>query len=196
MAVPVDVRDSQIVIPLAGVGFIFRMIGIVCIKDPARRELAFSIIPGRQHGPAIVTTTHDNARPDSVKVRHTRQEPVHSIAGRVIAAVAADSTPAADVAPGGDVIGCYQCGTRQSVEDREKLRPVEDLPFPVDPIRIGLADHGFFSIDGSIRRLAGNLGSTVAIKIIDHELSIMGAFTDISAEIDSPQKRTVYFVGF
>src|SRR6185295_8949512 len=91
---------------------------IVTVESPNARQLAASPIPGRQHRSCVVTATENDAGPFAVEVSDARQEAVHAIAVIV--------SPIGRLAPGGDVIRGDQRGARPTVEDREKLGPVQD----------------------------------------------------------------------
>ena len=47
---------------------------------------------------------------------------------------------------------------------------------------------------GAGSRLAHHLSQTVAIEVIDHELRVVGTGTDVHAEVDAPQLRTVELI--
>ena len=63
------------------------------------------------------------------------------------------------------------------------------------PVFTRIANNLTCPVNRSIRRLASHLGASIAIQIVNHELSVMFALTNIYAEIDPPQKSPIELVG-
>ncbi len=64
-----------------------------------------------------------------------------------------------------------------------------------DPIGVRRPDHIAFSIHGSISGFHGDLRAAIAIKVIHHELGVVGTGADIPAQIDPPEPFTVQSIG-
>src|SRR6476619_7061643 len=99
-----------------------------------------------------------------------------------------------------------KCRSRQTIEDCQVLRARQDIAtdvvfFFLTRPRILESDSGAFglaivglripyyfarSIGCSVSRLASNLCSAIAVKIVDHELGVMSALANVPAKIDTP----------
>src|SRR5687768_15815312 len=95
---------------------------ILRIENPAGGELAAAPIPRGQHGPPVVAAAHDDARQLAIEISDAGQKTIDAIADRVIAAVAADATPAAEIAALRNVLGAGEGGAGLAGENREVFR--------------------------------------------------------------------------
>ena len=95
--------------------------------------------------------------------------------------------------------------TRLAIEDREQFRTILDAPPTVAIIsriieRTNLcissrfANKSALSIDTSSRSLANHLSLSVAIKVENQKLGIVGTGTDILAQIDAPELGSVELI--
>ena len=61
-------------------------------------------------------------------------------------------------------------------------------------VSIGIAYHAPYSIAGTIAGTYHQLGTPVAIQIIEYKRCIVGATTDVDTQVDTPQQCTVQSV--
>ena len=97
---------------------------------------------------------------------------------------------------GGNVGGGHQLRPGLSVEYGKKLRAGQDVAFIIAKIGSGISDHCAGSVNSPVGGLAGDLGLSVTVEVIDHELGVMGAFADVNPQVYSPPQRAVHFVRF
>ncbi len=100
----------------------------------------------------------------------------------------------AEVAARRDVIGGGEGFAGEAVKDGEELGAFVDAAIGADPIGLGVADDFALAVHGAVGGFAADLGSAVAVEIVDHELRVVGAFADVLAEVDAPEHGAVELV--
>src|SRR5207248_751206 len=95
-----------------------------------------------------------------------------------------------------DVIGGGKSGAGHAVEDGQEFWSIQHVTARVPIISSGVADDLALSIHGTIRSFADDFGFPITIQIINHELSVMSAFANISSKVDSPEERAIEFIRF
>ena len=68
-----------------------------------------------------------------------------------------------------DIFRGRERGSTQAIKDRQKFGPGKNEPVFVEPVRIRVSDYTTLSINGTIRRLAGDLGNVPDRKLQDIE---------------------------
>jgi hypothetical protein len=102
-----------------------RVVLVLRVEDPALGQLAIAPVPCGEDAAAVVAATHDHARAHAVEIRDAGEEAIDAITHVVIAAIAAVTAPATEIAPLGNVIRRGQHRPGAPVEDGEILRTFE-----------------------------------------------------------------------
>jgi hypothetical protein len=205
-AVRVHVADGEVVVALPAERLVARR-AVFAVERPDARELPRAPVPGGQDGARVVAARHHEARAFAVEVSDAGEKTVNAVA----VAVAPD---------GGQLLGRRvelrrmarrdevrrgEGRARQAVEDGEVLRPFEHVAgegvppvaeggegaFGVAPVGARVADDFAAAVRGAVGGLARDLGSAVAVEVVDHELRVVRALADVPAEADRPEQRAV-----
>ena len=213
-AVGVGVADGKAVRALA---FVVE-VGRVAVERPAAGERVGAPVPGGDVGAGVIAATKNSARPLTVEKRDAREEAIQPVA----IAVAPDSADACGgrivVVVVGVALGIKRRGCKffagETVEHAEKFWAGEDVAVHAvgagRAIIIGVVEGRMRPVGGLpfreaadviaqtiLRARAGaahDLGFAVAVEIVNHEVHVMRAGTDIGAEINAPEPRAVQFV--
>ena len=171
--VAVDIGHAQVVVALSGIAVPLRLIGV---EGPAVLQFSSVPVPGGNDAAGIVATAEDG-----------RREPPTEIGdgGEVaFGAVAIVIAPATQVAPLGNVWLGVHDRAGESVEDAEILWPAQDAAYVATALVAAMVgsrvtDDAAKSVARSVGSLHHQLGASVAVEVIDHELRIVGTGTDV-----------------
>ena len=163
------------------------------VEYPTTRQFAVTPIPGRQDRTAVDTAAHDDTWPLAIQIGHASQKAIATVPIVVVAAIAADATPAVDR------IATSGCSPPFSTPRRvrpskivkysgpSRIRPCRRLPSSLMRQSFVLvSDHRSLAVRRSIGRLAGDFGPAVAIQVVHHELRVVLAVADVDPQIDAP----------
>ena len=204
-AIAVHISHAQVVIALSGIS----PAHLIRVEDPSLLQFAAIEVPCRQHCASVVAAAHHHRRTDTVQIGHAGQVAFAAI-GIVVA-------PILQFAPFGYIVNCVDGAPRRALEDSQIFGAFEDEsaasrpPGHIGPsgtselltriavgmifvvvqlahmVGRGVANDRTLAVDGSVARLAHQFGTSVAVEVVHHELGVVGARTDVPAEVDSPK---------
>jgi len=180
----VDISDAQTMVSLPCIAFVT---GLVAVKRPQLSQLAVPEVVSGKHRSCVIAARHNKARPFTVQIGDACQKPVHAVAVSV--------SPVLKPAPRRIVIHGCQFPSRFPVKNRQIFRPVQNSSIFISVIGSLIADHPSGSVNRSVSRLHGDFRFSVAVKIIDHQLGIMGARADVFPEMNPPHECPVKLIG-
>ena len=131
------------------------------------------------------TSAHDQAGCLAVEISNACQEPVAPIAVVV--------TPVYDPSSG-LVVDCIKCCARLTVKHCQILGSIEYPASRVAVVCVRIAYHLPQPVDCPISSLARYLCLSITVKIVDHELRVVGPGSDVPSEVDPPHMRAVQLV--
>ena len=106
---------------------------------------------------------------------------------KAVGAVGAVVAPGGDVAPLRHVGLAVECAARETVENGEELGTIKDTSSLIAVVGQRVANDAPLAVAGAVGGVTHQLSPSVAVEIIDHELRVVSAGADITAEIDAPQ---------
>ena len=161
----------------------------VGVEEPLESQVFTVPVPGRKRGSCVVAAAHYCAGSASVQIGYCGKMP--------LAAVAVVVAPTAVLASAGQIIYSLEGGTGLAAEDGQILRSVHNPAlkpsFAAAIVLRSVADNLPKTIDSAVCSFADKFGNPVRIKVIDKELSIVGAGPDVAAEVYSPQSFAAKF---
>ena len=159
------------------------------VEEPLESQVFAVPVPGCKSGSCVVAAAHYCAGPASVQIGYCGKMP--------LAAVAVVVAPTAVLASAGQIIYSLEGGTGLAAEDGQILRSVHNPAlkpsFAAAIVLRSVADNLPKTIDSAVCSFADKFGNPVRIKVIDKELSIVGAGPDVAAEVYSPQSFAAKF---
>ncbi len=174
-AVAVDIAHAEIVVALSRIVAPFRIVGV---ENPLLFQFSPVPIPGNKYGAGIISPAHDDAWPDTVQISYAGQE--------AVAAVGACIAPAGQVAAFGQIVGCVEGLSGLAAENGQIFRAGEYTAVGGAMVGGGVTDDFSQSVDGAVSGFHYDFRLIVSVKIINHELGVVGAGADIASEIDAP----------
>ena len=67
----------------------------------------------------------------------------------------------------------------------------EDAAGLVAVVGKGVAEHAALAVAGTVGGAAHHLGAAVTVEVVDHKLGVVGAGTDVTAQVNTPEQGTV-----